>query len=646
MAEPLDPGRRRTSLIAAACCALPLLPHVPPLLALLFVVTGAVGAALRHRPPALLRLVLTLAFAGLVLGAFRFAIGRDTGVAGLLAMLSLKPMEVFSRRDARSLLGFGLFCPFAAFLQDQGVITALLAVPAVLGVLMAWGELVPGAEPRTLRLQLRQAGFAAVVAMPLALAGFWLFPRLGTPLWGLPDNAQKKMGLGDRMTPNEWLDVLVDDTPALRATFPDGAPPQEQMYWRGPVLSDYDGEAWSRNPFLESLPLPPATGTGTAIRYEVTLEPTDRHDLVLLDLPIASPAGSRLNGDRVAVSEDRISTLRSYTGFSSPAARFGAALGVRARQGNLQLPPDRNPRTRALAREWAAQTPGAIALTRRFLRMVQRDFSYSISVPPLGRNATDEFLFDTRTGFCQHFSSAYAEFMRAAGIPARVVTGYAGGHRNSVGDYWVVYRKDAHAWAEVYLEGQGWQRVDPTAAVAPDNILDTVEDRQLQQQGGFASQILGPAFETGDYLRKTWNDLVLGFNAARQKTLLRPLGLEEADAAQLVLAFAAGAVLALALTLWLLLRQHRDRVDPMVLAWRKFARHLGSRTGLARAPHEPPLTYAGRIAQAVPAAAGPVLALSHRYVAWRYGGRDLPPADRAQLARRLREYRLPRSPAA
>ncbi|MGH8028504.1 MAG: transglutaminase TgpA family protein, partial [Arenimonas sp.] len=624
----------------------PLLAHVPPWLALLFVATGGVGAALKHRPPALLRLALTLAFAGLVLGAFRFAIGRDTGVAGLFAMLSLKPMEVFSRRDARSLLGFGLFCPFAAFLQDQGVLTAMLAVPAVLGVLMAWAELVPGSDHRPLRLQLRQAAFATLVAMPLALAGFWLFPRLGTPMWGLPDNAQKKMGLGDRMTPNEWLDVLVDDSPALRATFPDGAPPQEQMYWRGPVLSDYDGEAWSRDLILERLPVPPVRGADAAIRYEVTLEPTDRHELVLLDLPIAAPSGSRLDSGRVAISDRAVQTLLSYQGTSSPMARFGEQLSDRERQGNLRLPPDRNPRTRELARQWSAQTPDAAMLTRRFMQMVQRDFKYSISVPPLGRDATDEFLFDTKIGFCQHFSSAYAEFMRSAGIPARVVTGYAGGHRNDIGDYWVVYRKDAHAWAEVWIEGQGWRRVDPTAAVAPENILDTLEDRQLQQQEGFASQFLSPALDTGDFLRKTWNDLVLGFNSARQKTLLRPIGLEEADAGQLVIAFAIGAVLALALTLWLLLRQHVDESEPMVLAWRRFARHLGNGTGLARASHEPPLAYAGRIAQAVPTAAGPVLALSHRYVAWRYGGRVLPRAEHDQLVRRLREFRLPRSPAA
>jgi hypothetical protein len=276
------------------------------------------------------------------------------------------------------------------------------------------------------------------------------------------------------------------------------------------------------------------------------------------------------------------------------------------------------------------------------MQWVQRDFQYTISTAPLGINATDEFLFDTHAGFCQHFSSAYTEFMRAAGVPARVVTGYAGGHYNDIGDYWVVYRKDAHAWSEVWIEGQGWVRVDPTAAVAPENVLDTVDDLQLRQQEGFAAQFLQPALDTGDYARKVWNDLVLGFNAAKQKNLLRPLGLREAEAGELVGAFAVGALLALALTLWMLLRQHRDESDPVVLAWRRFARHLGNATGLVRAPHEPPLSYAQRIAQAVPGGAPGVVALSRRYVGWRYAGRALPPSERDDLARKLREFRLPR----
>jgi transglutaminase-like putative cysteine protease len=640
MAEPLDPGLRRVCLAAAGACALPLLLRVPPWLALLFVVAGVIGALLARKPPALLRLALTLAFGGLVLGAYNFGIGRDTGSAGLLAMLALKPMETFGTRDARSLLGFALFAPFAAFLQDQGVVTMVLAVPAMLGVIMAWAALLqPGSPTGGLRL-LRQAGFAVAVALPLALAGFWLFPRLGAPLWGLPENASKSMGLGDRMTPSDWLDVLVDDTPALRATFPRGTPPRSQLYWRGPVLSNFDGEAWTRNRSLEYLAVPRVEPGGVPIAYELTMEPTERHDLVQLDIPLGAPPGARLNADLVAISDDPINNIVSFAGRAAPRVHYVGPLGFRSREANLALPP-RNSRTAERARAWAAETPDPLRLTERFMQWIKADFQYTLSAPPVGINSVDDFLFDTRAGFCQHFSSAYVVFMRSAGIPARVVTGYAGGYYNEVGGYWVVYRKDAHAWAEVWVEGQGWVRVDPTAAVAPENVLDTVDDLQLQQQPSFAGELITQMFDAGDFLRKSWNDLVLGFNSARQRNLLAPLGLQDADPGELVLAFAVGATLALGFTLWLLLRQHRDESDPLVLAWRRFARRIGGATGLERAVHEPPLAYATRIGQAVPDAAEGLLALSRRYVDWRYGGRALPPPDRAELARHLREYRLP-----
>ena len=640
MAESLDPGLRRICIAAAGACVLPLLLRIPPWLAVVFVITGVIGALLSRKPPALLRLVLTLAFGGMVFTAYEFGVGRDTGSAGLLAMLALKPMETFATRDARSLLGFALFAPFAAFLQDQGVVTMVLAVPAMLAVIMAWSALLqPGMGFSGLRL-LRQAGFAVAVALPLALAGFWLFPRLGAPLWGLPENASKRMGLGDRMTPNEWLDVLVDDSPALRVTFPRGAPPRYQLYWRGPVLSDFDGQAWTRNVWLERLPVPTIEAQGVPIPYELTMEPTERRDLVQLDVPIGAPPNARLNADLIAISDDAVNNVISYSGRAAPRARYHGPLGVRSRQANLALP-QLNPRTRERAKEWVAQTPDPLVLTERFLQWVRADFQYTLSAPPVGINAVDEFLFDTRAGFCQHFSSAYVTFMRSAGIPARVVTGYAGGYHNKVGDYWVVYRKDAHAWAEVWVEGQGWVRIDPTAAVAPDNVLDTVDDLQFQQDAGFTAEFLTPVLDLGDMLRKSWNDLVLGFNAARQRTLLKPFGLDEADPGELVLAFAGGAAIALGLTLWLLLRQHRDESDPLVLAWRRFSRRLGSATGLERALHEPPLAYAQRIGEAVPDAADGLLALSHRYVDWRYGGRALPPPDRAELARHLRDYRLP-----
>jgi transglutaminase-like putative cysteine protease len=581
-----------------------------------------------------------------VLTAFGFRVGRDTSCAGLLALLMLKPFETHSRRDAYALLGFSLFAPFAAFLQDQGPMTLSLSLPAVALSLVAWALLLPGAELAPIAA-LRRSGFAALLALPVAMAGFWLFPRLPTPMWGLPENSVGPMGLGDRMTPNEWLDALVDDSAALRAHFIGATPPREQMYWRGPVLVDFDGEAWTRDPLGGPALPPPIQSAPARYRYEVMLEATERHDMPVLDVPLEAPAGSRLNGEVTAVSDEPLNNLLRYEGRSSPGARFGVDLPRFERLRDLRLPPGHDPRTIALARQWQQQTPDPIQLTRRFLAWLRRDFKYTISAPPVGFHATDEFLFGTRLGFCQHFSSAYAVFMRAAGVPTRVVTGYVGGHYNRIGDYWLLKHKDAHAWTEIWLEGQGWVRVDPTAAIAPENILDTLDDLQARQRankgafGGFggASSVLLPMFDGADFLRRQWNQLVLGFNAERQKDLLGPLGIEDAQAWQLVAAFAVGSALALLLTLWILLNEHRDRSHPLLVAWRGFAARL-RRAGIDKRPEEPPTSFGRRAAGLLPAKATELISLSSRYADWRYAGIALTDEEQRGLVRALRRFRV------
>jgi protein-glutamine gamma-glutamyltransferase len=640
MADVLDRRLRWACLAAAGASALPLLLQVPAWLAVVLLASAAVGAWSPRKWPTALRVVSALMIGGLVLAAYDVRIGRDTASAGLLAMLMLKPSETFSLRDTRSLLGFCLFAPFSAFLQDQGPTTLALCIPAMLLMVAAWALLAQGERPVGWTTLFKQSGFALLVAVPLALAGFWLFPRLASPLWGLPELSQKRLGLGDRMTPNEWLDVLVDDMPALRVRFLGAAPSRAQMYWRGPVLTEFDGQAWTRYPWQQAGD-PPAVAAGATgvVRYEVTLEPTEGRDAVMLDLPLAAPIGMHLNRDYTAVAEAPINSLLRYTGESTFAPRLVGRLGDVERRRLLVLPPNRDPRLRARAQEWQAQTPDPIALSGRFMDWVRRDFEYTLSAPPVGFNASDDFMFDTRQGFCQHFSSAYVVFMRAAGVPARVVTGYAGGYYNAVGDYWLVYRKDAHAWAEIWIDGRGWVRVDPTAAVAPENILDTVDDLQAQQAG--AAGLMRPVLDFGDSLRRGWNDLVLGFDAVRQRDLLGPLGIRNADPWQLVLAFGIGAAIALAFTLWLLLREHKDRSDPLVRAWRAFTRRLG-RAGIRKAPEEAPLSYGERVAALMPGRADTVRRLSRRYSDWRYAGTELAPSERAILIRDLRRFRVGR----
>lgn len=640
MTEPLAPSLRRFSVVSALACALPLLLLQPGWLAIVLLATCALSLWSEKSWPAWLRLLLVLTIGGLVMAAYGFRVGRDTASSGLLAMLMLKSYETYSLRDARSLLGFSLFAPFAAFLDDQGPITLGLALPALLLSTMAWAALLQGSLSDMWRLAWR-AGRALAMALPLALAGFWLFPRLAAPMWGLPDNAVSQMGLGDRMTPFDWQDVLVDDRAAMRVRFPGATPARDQMYWRGPVLTRFDGEAWSRDDSAALRPAPRIAAKGQTISYEVMLEPTNRRDLLVLELPLDAPESSRVNSEMTAIRSDPITNLMRYEGHSAPYSIIEDVLPDWERRMLLSLPPNRDPRVRALARQWQAETPDPEQLTNRFLDWMRRDFKYTLAAPPLGYNATDEFLFSTRLGFCQHFSSAYVVFMRAAGIPARVVTGYVGGRYNNIGDYWRINRKDAHAWAEVWIEGHGWKRVDPTAAIAPENILDTVDDLQAQQQAGiagFAGSMLEPMFDGGDFLRRQWNELVLGFDSVRQKGLLKPFGIEEADNWQLVVAFAVGAMIALAITLLLLLRQHRDRSDPLVRAWRRVVRRL-ARAGLRKHESEPPLSFVERVALERPALAERLLTLGRRYSDCRYAGHGLDADERLQLIKDLRDFR-------
>lgn len=645
MAEPLPTPLRRWCMAAAAACLLPLLLQLPPGLALALAAMAATGYAFERRWPVALRLLLVLLVAAYLLVTFGFNLGRDTGTALLAALLAIKPGETHGARDARSLLGFSLFAPFAALLQDQGPLTMALTVLAVAMLLVALAMLAeqrPGAAtPKLDRPRFTQVGLAIAVALPLALAGFWLFPRLATPLWGMPENVLGRSGLNDRMTPDEWVELFADDTPALRVRFEGPAPRRQDLYWRAQVLWNFDGQTWTREFSTYSRAAPVPRARSAEVRYEVALEPTDRRYLVVLDTPLEAPDGGRLASDASVVADAPVSRMIKYAGRSAIDATLEAELAPEARRLALQLPPGLNPRTIALGREWSAESGGDdVAVVRRALAWIGEDFSYSLTVPPTGLNAVDDFLFETRVGFCQHYSSAFGVLMRAAGIPSRVVLGYAGGYRNPYGDYWSVRRMDAHAWNEVWLEGRGWTRVDPTAAVAPVRILDTIEDRARSE--ALLPETFTPVRDFADWARRSWNEMVLSFDAERQARLFRPLGIDQASAGQLGLAFALGAGGVMALTLWFLMRGQPASRDPVVAAWLGFTRRM-RRAGFEKPPSEPPLAYAARLAGVLPGQAETLESLSRRYAAHRYAQGQLPAEARAQLVADLRAFRPVRS---
>jgi transglutaminase-like putative cysteine protease len=653
-APGLDASARGWTLAATAACLLPLLLQLPWTLGLGIAAAATTVAALSWRRPlpGWLRLLLAIALAGAVLAAARFHFGRDTACALLAAMLAIKPAETAGVRDARSLLAFALFAPFATVLLEQGPLSLALGLAGAtlaLAALLRISELESG-EPRPLPplRRLGRVGRLAAVGLPLALAAFWLFPRMAAPLWGVPERAMAHPGLSDDMAPGEWIDLMNDDRTALRVQFFGPAPPTSQMYWRGPVLWNYDGRRWTQSRWLRDVAPPPVTPGTARWDYQVELEPTDDRQLVALELATAAPPGTRLSLDYGLYSARPLTTLTHWRMRSAPPARFQPQLGQVLRQAALALPPGFNPRTMALARQWRAEAGAAspasdMAIAQRAMRMFHDGFAYTLDTPLAGRHAVDEFLFDTRAGFCEHFSSAFVVLMRAAGVPARVVTGYAGGYRNPIGGYWLVRNSDAHAWAEIWLEGRGWVRMDPTAAVAPERIYDTIADRApgAGALGGLGG--LTPVLDVGDWLRRGWNDFVLGFDAARQRQLLQPFGLDDLAPSRLALLFAAAAVFALAWMAWFSTRTGRER-DPVLRAWRRLGDRY-ARAGLGRPPHEPAGDWAARIAPRLADGGTSLRPLILRFGDWRYaphpGGRLAAEA----LARALRRHRPARMPA-
>jgi transglutaminase-like putative cysteine protease len=593
-----------------------------------------------------LRLPLTLGCAAIVLNAYEFRFGRDTGAALLASMLALKLLETRRPRDARSVLSFSLFAIMAAFLQEQSPTTLLIALVGVVLTLTALArvaeiaiEETPAPTAEGTRGRLGATGRMLLLSAPLAIVGFFLFPRLSEPLWGLPGNVgEARTGLSDDMGPGDISLLYADESPAFRVTFEGSPPPTAEMYWRGPVLSHFDGRRWTRSPITSSWPPGPVQGRGATLGYEVTMEPTDRRYLVVLDLPATVPDDATIGFDRTVFTRRPVSQLRRFRATSHLQYVLEPTLRSGFRSTNIDLPDGFNPRTRELIAGWSAQDPRPQAVIERALALFNRDFSYTLTPQLLGRNSIDDFLFATREGYCEHFASAFVVMMRMAGIPARVVTGYQGGVGNAFGDYWLIRHSDAHAWAEVWLETQGWVRIDPTSAVAPQRIQRGSDS--LAGPEPLWTGMTRPLLQVSDWLRRSWNEMVLGFDAARQRAMLQPFGIPQASTPQLGIALAVAVGLALLLTVGLLLRGSPASHDALQRAYVRFIATL-ARAGVVKEAHEGQLAFAERVAERLPQAADAVLTLSRRYVQRRYA-RASTDTD-AALCDDLRRFRVPSS---
>ena len=601
-------------LAAAAMSVAPLLPRLPAWAGLfslaLLLWRGSLAWRSRPLPSRLLLAGLLAAAVAAVLLRYHSVVGRDPGVCLVCMLLALKLLEVRRRRDAYVVFYLGLFCVFAQFLYIQSAPAAAWMLACTLGWLTALIDAnLPGRRPplaRRLGLGLRLIG----LGLPVMAALFLLFPRLSGPLWSLPDDARARTGLAADMDPGAIARLALDDSVAFNVRFLGRRPPQSAMYWRGPVLGAFDGRRWSALPPQgRGAPPPAVRGLGAPVRYTVTLQPTQRHFAFALDLPASAPALSGQPGTHLRLSHDldlrsdhALSQVTRYTLDSWPRhAGEPPEPAARLRAYTL-LPAGHDPRTVALGRELARREAagGPRAVAAAALRMFsEQTFRYSLHPGTYtGPDAIDQFLFRRRIGFCEHYAQAFVVLMRAAGIPARVVTGYQGGSENPVDGLWVVRQSDAHAWAEYWVAGSGWVRADPTAMVDPARIdrsgqtLDAAEPLLgLAMLGPRDATALRWLRNVGDAVDQSWNDWVLEYGQTRQRRLLRELGLGSTDPARL----GGDAALSLGLLLslggaWLLWRG-RSRRDPWQRAYALLCARL-RRAGVRARPTQDPAALA------------------------------------------------------
>lgn len=640
---------RTTLLRMLAVLVLVLAPHA---LRLPWWESVAVAASLLWRYAALqrgwplpgmaVRVILTVSAFIAVYLSFGRINGQHSGTALLVLMTGFKLLEMRSRRDVMVVVFLLYFLLLTHFLFSQEIWTLLwmlssaVMITALLIEIHHREPLLPFRE--TLRLSLRLTG----QALPVMLVIFVLFPRIPGPLWGLPaDAGASRSGIPDSMSPGDIADLILSEAVAFRVQFEGTPPSQRDLYWRGPVFDFYDGRKWEIGFRRNDAPTPDMRFEGAALPYEMVLEPTRTHWLFGLELTdtAALPPETRVNSDAQLVARKRVTERRLYRAVARTDFQLEPdGLSRWQEASNLRLPDDVAPGARALVSGWRDDGLDDPAMIERALRYFRQEpFRYTLQPPLLGAQPVDEFLFQTRAGFCEHYASSFVVMMRLAGIPSRVVVGYQGGEPNGVGGYWVVRQSDAHAWTEVWLDGVGWQRVDPTAAVSPDRIEQGFSESIAGGGGGDpdfwdrGEGLWTATVARWDWLNAKWNRWVLAYGPEVQRDVLSRLGID--DWTEMVLWLTAGVTGLLALISLQLLRGLRPPrpADAASREWQRLQRHL-ARQGLHQQAHEGPRDFIRRLCAQRPQQAALLTAAGNAYEQLRY--LQAPDADGLQ---RLRE---------
>lgn len=600
----------------------------------------------RHKALWWLKQFLALAAFFAVYIAYRGQIGRDAGVALLATLMGLKLIELQSTRDFYIVTFLAYFLVVTNFFYSQTVFTAvyMLGVVVLITATLIRFNTSPTAfsGPECLRL----GGRMVLQSVPIMLVAFVLYPRIPGPLFGLPRDAYDAVtGLSDTLTLGEITRLGASDEIAFRVDFGDRVPRAADLYWRGPVLWQTDGRTWRAGAVAQGA-AHPVEELAERYRYTILLEPTDETWLIGLDAVVAAGTVGRSGPD---MSLHATMPVRKRLRYALESATTYRLMGITQaeRAAALQLPAAGHPRTRALAEEWRAQSDTPRAIVERALAFYREDFSYTLLPAALPGDPIDGFLFDTREGFCEHFAASFVVLMRAADVPARIVTGYQGGEFNNLSDYFMIRQRDAHAWAEVHLPQEGWVRVDPTAVVAPSRLslgIDAIAGADaplpIFEANETALRTLRSLRAAWDAVNYQWSQWVLGYTPQRQLELLSMLGFGEADLTGMTTALAL-AVAAMVLLLAVFTRRERQPADQVLRDYRRFCTRLAA-LNLPRKAHEGPFDYAHRVSEARPDLAAQVDHITRLYAGLRYNNVLV---DRVLLTRAVAGFRPAAVPA-
>ena len=637
----MDTSKRRLTsklapvLLGIHIVALPLYPHMPLAILLttavftlwtLLIISGYVS-----QPNRFVIFMLTMAVVAVLVNSFGTILGQQPGSAMLLLLSFLKLFEMKSTRDIAIVIFMGFFLLATKFFYSQSFLIAmhvLITVIYLTSLLIAFSDRLGTSDVYT---RLRKSFRMIFQAVPLMLILFIFFPRMPGPIWGLPKDIQSAAtGLSDEMSPGSVNRLVGSGDVAFRVQFEAEPPPRSDLYWRGLVLSNYDGETWR----LENAPsysqplLVLPDEEGSSYTYTVTLEPHNQYWLYALEAMTEHEDRLVVTREMHLVAGNRVTDVMSYKLRSDTRARNTGLFGPERRK-NLALPEGLNPETVKLAEDlFNESNRDSSVYINNVLRFFSKEnFYYTLSPPLLGESAMDEFLFNTRRGFCEHYSSAFVYLMRAAGIPSRIIVGYQGGSMHPFDDYMIVRQSDAHAWTEVWLEDEDWVRVDPTAAVSPTRIESGIENAGLERD--LLPSILisdNAMFQRVRYIwdsfHNSWNQWIVGYNQGRQKELFELLGFKNISSADLAIWLVISMTVAGSLIAWWVIRMEpANQKDIILLHYEKFCRKLG-KAGIQHHPTEGATEFLQRVSRILPARQRELAMITADYEFLRYGGGD------------------------